>query len=185
MSCTSPTEDRLSAWCTGSRCSSQADACTMTCVHETGHHSGRTFRLLPVSQLPYPHAPSVCAFEPLFDYQAEALASGRGGRKFIRRVRWLGRRRRRACTYHQHDWRAIGAAAERILSQQGPRPQQVWRAVEASGLPEQERCWLRSLFVDPITIPMQQEEGEYGYVNGQHRACALRFSGWPRAVVSD
>jgi hypothetical protein len=148
--------------------------------------SGCAFRLIPVRDLPYPHFPSQCAFAALFDERAEDRQAGRGGRKFVRRLRWMRRRRRAACRYHQADWRAIAAAAEAIVRTQGPRPRQVLRAVEESGLGRVERDWLWSLFVDPIAVPPVMDEGDtYGYVNGQHRGCALRFSGYPRAVVSD
>jgi hypothetical protein len=37
--------------------------------------------------------------------------------------------------------------------------------------------WLESLFRDPVFI------GGGSYTNGQHRGCALRFSGAERAAV--
>ena len=41
-----------------------------------------------------------------------------------------------------------------------------------------ERGWLCSLFDDPVFI------GGGSYTNGQHRGCALRFSGAERAAIN-
>jgi len=50
-------------------------------------------------------------------------------------------------------------------------------AATQSRLGENDRSWLESLFFDPVDI----EGGSY--TNGQHRGCALRFSGAARAAV--
>jgi hypothetical protein len=47
-----------------------------------------------------------------------------------------------------------------------------WRAIA-----EDDRGWLESLFFDPIDV------AGGSYTNGQHRGCALRFSGAARAAV--
>jgi hypothetical protein len=44
-------------------------------------------------------------------------------------------------------------------------------------LRRKDRSWLWSLFADPVII------GGGSYTNGQHRGCALRFSGAERAAV--
>lgn len=49
--------------------------------------------------------------------------------------------------------------------------------VERSGLRKRDRRWLDSLFRDPVSI------GDGSFTNGQHRGCALRFSGARKAAV--
>ena len=83
------------------------------------------------------------------------------------------------CWYHQADWAAIADESIRILQTAGTM-QPVGRyaaAARESGLTGDDRRWLISLFDDPIVAD------EAGYTNGQHRGCALRFSGASRAAV--
>lgn len=140
-------------------------------------------RLLPVRRLPMPHNPSGCYFADRFDHKAEHSKSGSGGVKFLRRLRWMGARKRSACPYHaQVDWKQIAASAEALLAEHGPDadPQAVSASIDLLALEGNDRLWLESLFYDPIIVPL----GAESYLNGQHRGCALRFSGWPVAVVS-
>jgi hypothetical protein len=55
--------------------------------------------------------------------------------------------------------------------------QTAWVKVAPLDLPTGDLRWLLSLFDNPINI----EGGSYA--NGQHRGCALRFSGAERAAV--
>jgi hypothetical protein len=51
------------------------------------------------------------------------------------------------------------------------------RLATIPGLPAADRGWLATLFADRIILSEQE------YTNGQHRACALHFSGAEMAVV--
>jgi hypothetical protein len=77
------------------------------------------------------------------------------------------------CGYHKMRWREIADESVRIVQALGRRdPEDYMSAAEMSPLSTPEREWLWSLFHDPIDI-----SNDGGYVNGQHRACAIRFSG--------
>jgi hypothetical protein len=91
------------------------------------------------------------------------------GRRFLET---LSAEDRASCPYHQADWVAIANESVRILDELGRQDERVYEeAARNSGLGNNDRRWLVSLFVCPIRI----EEGSYG--DGQHRGCALRFSG--------
>jgi hypothetical protein len=83
------------------------------------------------------------------------------------------------CPRHRADWRTIGDASVQILDLVGDRADSEDYIAAANDLhlgPKDKR-WLASLFADPIIVIGG------GYTNGQHRACALRFSGAHRAAV--
>jgi len=143
-----------------------------------------TFKAVPVSELPPPHLPARCEHATRF-HEIEASLVGEYGSPADRK-REVGRRfvaslseeDRRLCYYHQDDWRSIAEEGVRILEQLGPADvAEYLAAVIASSLPETERCWLHDLFADPIFISGDE------YTDGQHRSCALRFSGAERGVV--
>ena len=143
---------------------------------------GPVLRLLAVDQLPAPHGPFRCDFGDKFDEQAEDAQPGRGGAQYLAYLDEMGATGRESCHYHQSDWRAIAEAAQELLAQHGSRPDTdvIGAAADALPLSTKDKRWLYSLFADPIVV------GSDGtFINGQHRGCALRFSGWPVAVVSN
>ena len=83
------------------------------------------------------------------------------------------------CRYHKADWAAIAEESVRVIEQLGPRDDDhdYVAAAQGSHLPRRDKEWLRSLFADPVVI------AGGGYTNGQHRGCALHFSGAERAAV--
>ncbi len=141
------------------------------------------FEALPVDALPPPF-PFRCAHTARFRRLLEEITGGaspsdeqrlEAGRRFLAS---LTPGDLRACSYHQGDWKSVAEASVRIIEHLGPRDRSVYReAAQHADLPDPERCWLVSLFASPIDI------GEDAYVNGQHRSCALRFSGAERAAV--
>lgn len=132
---------------------------------------------MSVDQLPAPHQPFRCAHGErfrAFDHQINPESTAEGallaGRRFLSS---LTAEDRRKCSYHCGNWKAVADASVEILADpRAPDPKSY------VALAHQEKRWLQSLFKDPVTV----REGQYG--NGQHRGCALRFSGAKRAVVS-
>lgn len=139
-----------------------------------------------VSELPPPHNPSSCQHFERFQRIRNGLDRLEGdeieldlkaGEIFIKT---LGPEDRLQCHYHEADWKSIADASVQILDELGPDAtnEEYEAAASALELDSVEQCWLVSLFRDPIAVKEMQE-----YNNGQHRACALRFSGADRAVV--
>jgi hypothetical protein len=141
------------------------------------------FEAVPVSSLPPFHAPYQCAHSARFksmlhdadDHSRdEAL---RAGQRFIAS---LTDRDRAICKYHQGDWAAIANASADIVARvDGRKPGAYLGAAEAVRLPKRDKMWLLSLFWDPLLLSQDRKE----YTNGQHRGCALRFSGAEKAAV--
>lgn len=140
------------------------------------------FVAMPVDELPAPHQPFRCAhYERFqhFDHQLnpESTREGalRAGQCFLSS---LSAEDRRNCYYHGANWKAVADASVEILKQLGRKdPNKYIAWVDRSDLTHHEKRWLQSLFKDPVTL------GESQYSDGQHRGCALRFSGADRAVV--
>lgn len=142
------------------------------------------FEALEVSALPPPHGLYKC---PLYDqFRREELdaedsdsetheESIEVGGKFVTS---LSVDRVRSCPWHRAEWKAIADESVQIIQSLGRRDPEAYEAVATTKLlPKIEMRWLASLFRDPIDI-----RGG-GYTNGQHRACALRFSGAERAAI--
>lgn len=144
----------------------------------------RVFEALPVDELPPPHNPSACAHRERFEGILVRLPATESwldrdleaGRLFLESLTTDDLAR---CHYHRDDWRAIADESVRILDACGDRADrdEYLDAVRRSPLADIEKRWLRSLFGDPVFI------GGGGYTNGQHRGCALRFSGAERAAI--
>ena len=142
------------------------------------------FEAVSVTRLPPPHNPAQCKHRDRFaPISAQHQAAGKdwfdadleAGCAFLAT---LTPGDLRTCTYHQANWKAIAGASVRILENLGPRePKDYLAAAERIRLRRRDRPWLFSLFRDPIIIVSSS------YTNGQHRGCALRFSGAERAVV--
>lgn len=137
----------------------------------------QVFEAIPVTDLPSPYNPFRCMYRDRFDSSQQAA-----GQAFLES---LTADEVRACWYHMADWAAIADESVRIVDKVGRlKPEgQYLREARQSNLSDGDQSWdsdlrwLISLFEQPIII------AGGGYTDGQHRACALRFSGAPRAVV--
>jgi hypothetical protein len=147
-------------------------------------HFRPLFQAFPLAQLPPPHNPSGCEHIARFRIMRAAAEEQFDDQEAIERVagqEFLGSlspEDRAACWRHDGNWKTIADASAAILDRLGRcDPIDYVVAAEALHLAEREEWWLTSLFDDPILI------GGDGFTNGQHRACALRFSGAERAAI--
>jgi hypothetical protein len=141
------------------------------------------YEAVPVASLPPPHAPFKCEHHDRFKSmlrdpnhvtEDDSVAAGR------RFIDSLTAKDRAQCRFHRADWAAIAAASAEIVDGvDGRVPGAYLGAAAGVGLPDSDQVWLESLFRDPIILSDDREE----YTNGQHRGCALRFSGADRAAV--
>ncbi len=144
----------------------------------------KIFVPLPVTELPPPHNPSKCAHAERFNRLAAAVWSDEStgedrdreiGRQFLAS---LTANDLASCRYHNAKWRAIADESVRILEQLGHCDTERYiEAARRSSLRDLDRQLLVSLFKDPVKV-----DGG-GYTGGQHRGCALRFSGAQRAAI--
>jgi hypothetical protein len=144
------------------------------------------FQAIPVGELPPPHAPFNCAHADRHDQIKAELNDPedegnlmdrelRAGKLFLQTLTPADLA---ACSYHDANWRVIADESVAVLEDLGVRDERSDYAEEArKRLQGKERGLLESLFGDPIIV------GEGGYTNGQHRGCALRFSGAAGAAV--
>ncbi|MHB1526757.1 MAG: hypothetical protein ACYCZN_10845 [Candidatus Dormibacteria bacterium] len=142
------------------------------------------FRAIPVGELPPPHAPFRCAHSNRYDQILVRLGSQEGDDLVDRELRAgmlflqsLTEADLAVCSWHQADWRSIANQGVAVLEELGARDDKDYEEAARKRLRGQDRGLLESLFRDPILV------GRGGYTNGQHRGCALRFSGAERAVV--
>lgn len=144
------------------------------------------FEALPVDQLPPPHNPSRCRHIDRFRQIADEQNTPEG-RRWLEHDLEVGRAflttltpdDLRHCPFHDADWRAIADASVRIIETLGRCDTDEYAAAASdTPLRRNDREWLVSLFSDPIFI------GGGTYTNGQHRGCALRFSGAKRAAIA-
>jgi hypothetical protein len=147
----------------------------------TQHVWRRVFGIVDVADLPPPHNPSSCEHSERFeDIEERVRAEGvndelAAGRLFLATITPEDCAR---CRYHDADWAAIADESVRIVEELGERDQDEYlEAAARSRLEVDDRSWLRSLFFDPVDI------AGGSYTSGQHRGCALRFSGAARAAV--
>lgn len=141
----------------------------------------RVFSVVDVADLPAPHSPSSCEHSDRFENIAERVRTEgvdhqlAAGRLFLETITPEDCAR---CSYHDGDWAAIADESVRIVEELGISGQNEYlEAAKRSTLGEDDRSWLESLFFDPVDI------AGGSYTNGQHRGCALRFSGAARAAV--
>lgn len=146
---------------------------------------GTLFRLISPADLPPPHGPFKCHHSDRFltlqsDIDGTFAHHLSAGNSFLQSLTLDDLR---SCAYHLHDWRAIGAAALTIYDEWGPLVPHanILSAVSDTSLDNAEALWLWSIFADPIVISSAGES----FVNGQHRACGLRFAGVDLIVVED
>jgi hypothetical protein len=139
--------------------------------------------VVAVADLPWAHLPSKCAnfqdFEgirKLYDESHEGEVPT-GAHFFL----GLNPDRLAACHYHQHDWRAIAAAAVELFTRVDLQAGCDDIRREASRLlPEgSDRDELAFLFSDPIIWSPEASS----VTNGQHRTCALKAGGAPECPV--
>jgi hypothetical protein len=155
---------------------------------------GPVFSALNVRDLPPPHNPNKCAWFDRFEAIERRLLEEAGGetalmgdqefdcalaagREFLAT---LSAEDRSGCPrYHAADWRAIAGESVRILEELGGSQEleTYSSAARRSRLRQPERSWLVDLFCDPIYVIGDR------YEEGQHRGCAVRFSGAERVAA--
>jgi hypothetical protein len=139
------------------------------------------FEAVPVTDLPPPHNPYRCAHSGRFNAMATEpgwMGLPEVGQRFLDS---LTSDDIAACWWHQAaDWAAIANESVRVVETVGSLKPKSYYLEEArrSDLPGEDPRWLKSLFEDPIII------AGGGYTEGQHRACALRFSSGSRSVAA-
>jgi hypothetical protein len=136
---------------------------------------------VPVTSLPPPHHPFKCKYAERFDAMVGAAKSHKAhlaaGRRFLDS---LTAEERAECRYHKADWAAIANASAEVVDELAGRTDADYRAAAGRRkLAAREKTWLIGLFAMPIDL----SDGRDSYVNGQHRGCALRFSGAERAAA--
>jgi hypothetical protein len=144
----------------------------------------RVFEAVQVEDIPVPHNPSNCEHYPRFcrieqelrDTSPDGAAkSEEVGRRFIESLTptdWA------SCRYHEGQWQAVADESVRIIKQLGRVDSELYVSeAETSNLNDEDRWRLRLLFTMPIDI------GGDEFTDGQHRACALRFSGATHAAL--
>lgn len=141
------------------------------------------YQTIAVEDLPPPHLPFRCAFAGRFQEMKDEL----GDRDLTEtEVIALGHHflasltdeDREACRFHAADWRSIAEESVRLVERSSARtPETLAAAAAGCGLQPAEQRWLESLFRAPVVVR------EHSYGDGQHRGCALRFSGASHAVV--
>ncbi|MEU7480581.1 hypothetical protein AB0A63_31700 [Lentzea sp. NPDC042327] len=95
------------------------------------------------------------------------------------------------CWYHRGDWRAANATALRLLATTpaiSTDPDE-WQfelaeAAHAEGLTGWQLEAVQSLFLAPIVLQHDENEGATWYDNGQHRGRAMRDAGVARTVTA-
>ncbi len=143
------------------------------------------FAAYPVRNLPPPHGPFKCAHTDRYDTILDSLED-HGGDYMDRNLQAgsillqsLTSSDLATCsTYHRANWHAIADESVAIITELGIRDDKGdYQKATKRRLRGKERDWLFSLFWDPIVI------SDRSYTDGQHRGCALRFSGAQRAAV--
>ncbi|MHB1510135.1 MAG: hypothetical protein ACYCST_12225 [Acidimicrobiales bacterium] len=144
----------------------------------------RCFEVIPVNELPPPHCPARCGHYDRFEQLSEKYSDRDGltfdaqleiGNHFLEA---LTPKDLASCYFHRANWKAIADESVRIIETLGELSSDDYVAESVrSPLNPDDREWLASLFNDPVRV------GDGSYSNGQHRGCALRFSGAERAAV--
>lgn len=148
----------------------------------TVEESRDVFEAIPVQDFPAPHNPSRCDHYTRFQRIGRDLAGPhdepdwqRVGRAFLASLTSADIAK---CTRHDADWRAIADASAAVVDRLGHCDADAYvAAAQRIRLPKRERDLLVWLFRDPIVLT------RCSFNNGQHRGCAIRFSGAERAVV--
>lgn len=139
------------------------------------------WEVVDIASLPPPHLPFKCGhnerFQKMVGSERTIEAHLRVGERFLESLTDADRRQ---CPYHQADWAAIADASAQIveLNRHGDADDFIARAKRLRLRVRDKRC-LVDLFDEPIVL----RDNRSKYVNGQHRGCALRFSGAARVAV--
>lgn len=95
------------------------------------------------------------------------------------------------CWYHRGDWRAANATAVRLLAttpetsaDPDDRQFELAEAAAAEGISGWQLQAVQSLFLDPIRLLHDEDEGKTWYDNGQHRGRAMRDAGVARTITA-
>lgn len=137
------------------------------------------FRMVPLSELPWPNQLFKCELLA----RAEAVRATYPDDDVSHGPVWpavnaetfgsLAEADFAACPYHRPDWAAVAAACRDALAA-GPDTADMCAALRADPrIPEGQLGWAEAVFTDPIIW----SNGGSGFVNGQHRSCALRAAG--------
>jgi hypothetical protein len=143
-----------------------------------------TWLSYPVQDLPPFHKPFKCQHQGRFETMLAAIPVSKrhwtedeadAGRAFLAS---LTEEDRAACRYHSGNWKSVADTSVAILSELGTRDDRrdFERAARAR-LKGRDREHLVSLFSSPITVSADR------FTDGQHRSCAIRFSGAARVAV--
>ena len=138
-----------------------------------------TFKVIPVDALPLPRDLFRCQFADRF----KALLGAHGDDSQAAATEFfsvLSKDEMAACRYHDANWQRACDRAVEIIDLLGPTPSDddLEAVLQRSDLAEPEACALYSLLgVDGLSV------NAHGYGNGQHRGCAVRFSGATHVVV--
>jgi hypothetical protein len=139
------------------------------------------WEVVDVASLPPPHLPFKCHHKERFE---KMVGSGRtieahllAGRRFLES---LTDHDLKQCPYHKADWDTIADASAEIieLNRRGDASDFIAQA-NRRRLPARDKRCLVDLFDEPIVLRKDRTK----YVNGQHRGCAVRFSGAARVAV--
>ena len=144
--------------------------------------SREVFEAVFVTSLPPPHQPYQCMYYARFrkllgksDSHEAHLAAG------AQFLTTLTSADLKGCSYHQDGWTSIADASAQIIDRlAGMDDPDYVSAAEGWHLPAKDHSWLVSLFRDPILLRGDRTS----YTNGQHRGCALRFSGQKERLLS-
>ncbi|MEU8196276.1 hypothetical protein AB0C10_21065 [Microbispora amethystogenes] len=144
-------------------------------------------RMVPLSALPWPHNLFKCAHrkrvdEVLAGYPAPDRGDGAERRMQAAHAELFGQLTAgdfATCLYHQVNWQAIGEVARRAVEEHDGDWEAALARSDSPSLTDDDTTWLGDLFADPLCW----SDGEDSFVNGQHRACALRAAGVPACPV--
>jgi hypothetical protein len=144
----------------------------------------RIFEAVPMEDIPVPHNPSRCEHAERFSQIERALANASpdGGADPLevghRFLDGLTQADRDACQFHRGNWRAVADESVRIIQRLGQVDSEVYvDEADRSNLDDKARWLLHLMFAMPINVA----GGEF--TDGQHRSCALRFSGATHAAL--
>lgn len=148
-------------------------------------HGQEGIRLVPLSDLPWPHLLGKCDLRewigdvartyPSRLHDAQAGSWNETDARQAAAAEAFGQIQAddgfTACDRHQANWAAIGAAATELVHEGVTDASEIaQRSAADERLTESDRSWLYWLFADPI----MWDDGDSIVANGQHRICALR-----------
>ncbi|MHB2029257.1 MAG: hypothetical protein ACYCPT_10625 [Acidimicrobiales bacterium] len=141
------------------------------------------FEAVPVGMLPPPHDLFKCAHKDRFGRFVNASPGVKRDEQFRIQIgdqffSSLTEEDLSVCIYHAADWKAIAKESVRIIEDEPIDESPYLSKVRSWAMNPTDRKWLESLFMEPISLSSDQLD------NGQHRSCALRFSGADTVAVA-